>query len=61
MVKQVREIYPNAYVVVSSGYSDDFIIENFAEYGFNDVLSKPYTKEELGAVLQRYFSNENSI
>jgi PAS domain S-box-containing protein len=46
-VKRLREIDKNARVIVFSGYSNDPIFSNFKEYGFDGVLSKPFSIEEF--------------
>lgn len=46
-VKDILKIDPNAKVVVSSGYSTDPLMINFAENGFSGVLAKPF---EVAAV-----------
>jgi len=43
----------DAKVIVSSGYSTDPIMANFREYGFCDVLVKPYTMNKVRDVLGR--------
>jgi signal transduction histidine kinase/ActR/RegA family two-component response regulator len=50
-VKRLLEIDPGARVVVSSGYSNDSIMANYKDYGFSDVITKPYTVEELSEKL----------
>lgn len=52
-VKRLLEIDPKAKVIVSSGYSDDPIISKHKEYGFTDVVTKPYTLEKLSEVLHK--------
>ena len=46
-VKRLREIDKNARVIVFSGYSNDPIFSNYKEYGFDGVLSKPFSIEEF--------------
>ena len=46
-VKQLRDIDPSAKVIVFSGYSNDPIFTNFREFGFDGVLSKPFSIEEF--------------
>jgi two-component system cell cycle sensor histidine kinase/response regulator CckA len=48
--------HPSANAIVSSGYSNDPIMSEFARYGFKGVVTKPYTVQELGDVLQRVLS-----
>jgi PAS domain S-box-containing protein len=50
-VSEILALDPQAYVVVSSGYSNDPIMANFASYGFADVLPKPYTLEDVSRAL----------
>jgi PAS domain S-box-containing protein len=50
---KLRRIDPSATLVVSSGYSDAPVLSEYRKYGFNDVLGKPWTIEELSAVLRR--------
>ena len=45
------EIDPHAYLIVSSGYSNDPIVANYREYGFSGVVLKPYTVADLAAAL----------
>lgn len=47
-VGHLRKIDPEALVIVSSGYSRDPVMANFRDYGFDAVLSKPYSFETVG-------------
>jgi two-component system cell cycle sensor histidine kinase/response regulator CckA len=51
-VQKLHELYPDARVIVSSGYSDDASIAEYAQCGFIASLSKPYTMEQLERVLR---------
>lgn len=44
---ELRAIDPNARVVVASGYANDPIIADFATYGFNGRIVKPFRLEDL--------------
>ena len=44
-------IDPEAKAVVSSGYSQDPVVANFRDYGFRDVLAKPYRVLDVSRVL----------
>lgn len=46
-VKQLLELDPQAKVIVSSGYSNDPIMANYLEYGFQSRLLKPFKMNEL--------------
>jgi CheY-like chemotaxis protein len=52
-IRELVEIDPHAKVIVSSGYSNDPLMSNFREYGFSGVVQKPYTIEDLAAVLHK--------
>ena len=51
-VEEIMKIDSDAVVIVSSGYANDEIMENFRQFGFKAVLPKPYRLENLKAVLQ---------
>ena len=59
-IKALLKIDPNVKVIVSSGYSNDPILSNYQDYGFVDVLSKPYTIENLKKVLSKYIKKSFS-
>jgi CheY-like chemotaxis protein len=52
-IKELLKIAPEVKAIVSSGYSHDPVMSNFKEYGFSDVISKPYKCSELLNVLRR--------
>ena len=52
-VKIIREIDPEARVIVSSGYSVQAEMAAYRAMGFCDVLIKPYKISELSEVLRR--------
>jgi PAS domain S-box-containing protein len=58
-VKKLRDIDPDLKAIVSSGYSNDPVMSNFMEYGFNSVVSKPYRITELRNVLQNVLYEKN--
>jgi PAS domain S-box-containing protein len=44
---------PDVRAIVSSGYHNDPIMAKFREYGFRDVISKPFNETELSRVIAR--------
>ncbi len=46
-VKEVLAIDPSAKVVVSSGYSNDPILQAYEKYGFSGAIGKPFDLESL--------------
>jgi two-component system cell cycle sensor histidine kinase/response regulator CckA len=53
VMPQFLDLDANARVVISSGYADDPVMSRYEDYGFSDVVRKPYNIEELHAVLTR--------
>ena len=52
-VKDILALDPLARVVVSSGYADDPVMANYADYGFKGIMEKPYTMNCLNKTLTR--------
>ena len=52
-IKRLLDYDPSAKAIVSSGYSDNPIMANYQDYGFVDVLPKPYNLTQLITVLTR--------
>ncbi len=50
---KLKELDPSAKLIVSSGYSDAPAMSRFPEYGFDAVLVKPWTVQEMSEVLRR--------
>lgn len=44
---------PQAKLIISTGYSQSPILANFRTYGFECMILKPYTMEELGRTIRR--------
>lgn len=49
--EQILLLDPDAYLVVSSGYSNDPVISNFRKFGFRAAIAKPYTLKEFENIL----------
>ena len=50
-IKNLREFDDQVKVIVSSGYSNDPIMSNYIDYGFNGVLPKPFSIHDLSDLL----------
>ncbi len=50
---RMKKLNPDIKAVVSSGYSNDPIMADFEEYGFTDVVAKPYSIDDLKVVMNR--------
>jgi CheY-like chemotaxis protein len=44
-------IDPEVKAIVSSGYSDEMVMEDYRKWGFKGTVPKPYTIKELSDVL----------
>jgi PAS domain S-box-containing protein len=60
-VRRLLEINPQARVIVSSGYANDPIMSEYADYGFKGVIPKPYRLDELGRVLREVISEGEAV
>jgi signal transduction histidine kinase/ActR/RegA family two-component response regulator len=49
----LRQRAPGVKAIVSSGYSSDPVMAEFAAHGFAGVVAKPYQLEDLAAALRR--------
>ena len=52
-VRKLMEIDPRVKAIASSGYYNDPVMSRFSEFGFKDILAKPYLIAELGRVLSK--------
>jgi hypothetical protein len=55
VLKSLLEFNPACIAIASSGYSNDPVMANPKQFGFSGSVKKPYTKEELGQILERVF------
>ena len=51
-IQRLRKLYPNVRALVSSGYSNDPIMSNFRDYGFQGVVKKPYRIQDISDALR---------
>ncbi len=51
--QELRRLYPEAVIIVSSGYSEEPVMAEYKAFGFDAVLPKPYRYEDLAGVLAR--------
>ncbi|MCL4501430.1 MAG: PAS domain S-box protein [Deltaproteobacteria bacterium] len=56
-LEQFLRIDPQIKAIVSSGYSDDPTMAEFAQNGFSGVITKPYRIAELSRVLNQVLAN----
>ncbi|MCX8122861.1 MAG: PAS domain S-box protein [Spirochaetes bacterium] len=54
-IAEIRKYDSKVPAFVMSGYSEDYVMVHPQEHGFNAGISKPFTLEELEALLAKYF------
>jgi DNA-binding NtrC family response regulator len=52
----LKEMDPHVRAVLATGYLDDPVVLNFHDYGFSELIKKPFRIEELSRVLHRVLS-----
>jgi len=52
-MKQLQGIDPDVKAVLSTGYSDDPIVEDFRQLGFLGIMPKPYRIDDIREILTR--------
>ncbi len=55
-VTELKRLFPDTVCIVSSGYSDDHVMANYREYGFDGVIMKPYTAADVTSTLGKLLS-----
>jgi signal transduction histidine kinase/CheY-like chemotaxis protein len=58
---RLKELDPSLKLIVSSGYTDAAVMSKFREYGFDDVVVKPWETAELSAVFQRVLTVNSKV
>ncbi|MGD2023621.1 MAG: PAS domain S-box protein, partial [Desulfobacterales bacterium] len=51
-IQELKKLDPNVKALVSSGYSNDPILSNFRDYGFQGVVKKPYRIQDMSDALR---------
>ena len=57
-VRELKAILPCCKFIASTGYANEPILANYKEYGFDAILPKPYTFNELIKVLSSLGNNQ---
>jgi len=57
VMQELIAIDPYVKAIISSGYLNDPVVKDFRQYGFSDMLTKPYEANELDDRLQNIMKN----
>ncbi len=52
-IRHLLELDPQAVAIIASGYSRDPVMARFREFGFKDVIEKPFSNQRLSEALWR--------
>lgn len=55
-IREIRKIDKDIPAFVASGYANDPVMANPAEYGFNNCISKPFRKADLAKLLNEHIN-----
>ena len=58
MIEHLRKFDPAVKAIISSGYTNDPVVENFSQYGFSGRLTKPYKITDLKNLLEELMRNQ---
>ena len=56
-IRQLLSLDPRVKAIACSGYIDDPVISDYAQYGFKGSLTKPHKVEDLEALLQKIITD----
>ena len=57
-ISRLTDLNPEIKAIVSSGYSNDPVMANYADYGFKACISKPFRLEELIRTLHSVITSD---
>jgi two-component system cell cycle sensor histidine kinase/response regulator CckA len=60
-ITELKKIDSDVKAILSSGYSNDPVMDDFESYGFKGVIKKPYKCEELARALGKLIGCGNNL
>lgn len=58
MMEIIQKKIENPFIVLSSGYSDDYLITKYKDKGFSAILQKPYSIGEIKKILDKWVKSK---
>ncbi len=55
-ISKILELDPEVYAIATSGYSSDPVMANYKQYGFKEILKKPYSIEEVKKLVGNFLT-----
>jgi len=59
-VRKLKALYPGAKVILSSGHPETPVMSDYAAYGFDAILPKPYKLEVLAKTLSKLLAERSA-
>lgn len=60
-IKKLLEIDPDVKAIVTSGYSNDPVLSNYADYGFKDYILKPFNAGSFSKIINKLILKETEL
>ncbi len=60
-IQKLIEIDPDVIGIVSSGHSEDPVMNDFGKYGFFSAIAKPYSMPELSVILDKVITDTDVL
>ena len=57
-IEELRKFDPAVKGIVSTGFANDPVVENFSQYGFSGKLTKPYKISDLKDILEQLIKKQ---
>jgi CheY-like chemotaxis protein len=57
-IAKLKTFDPDVKAIVSSGYSNDPVVQDFTRYGFSGKLSKPYKINDMKTILEQLMAQK---
>jgi DNA-binding NtrC family response regulator len=59
-VQKMSEIDPDVKAIITTGYSNDPVVQSFRDYGFKGAITKPFTLMTLRTVVRDVLTGDRT-